>query len=67
MDILSETLYKYQCAWVVAGIYFLFVIVLCVLSATSTSLVMYLHIRAYSVHIVSMAPRVSRYSNNEID
>lgn len=40
----------------VIGMYFFFVIVLCVLSAVTTTLVMHLHFRAESVPLTNMAP-----------
>jgi len=48
-----------------AGIYFFFVIVLCVLSAVTTTFVMQLHIRAESVPVTNMAPWVSCYCTNK--
>ena len=47
---------------VCAGMYVTFVIVLCVLSASSTTLVMYMHIRAESIPVIGMTPWVSRFA-----
>ena len=49
-----------------AGIYFFFVIVLCVLSAITTTFVMHLHNRAESTQVTSMAPWVSCFKTKTL-
>jgi len=64
MCFIGDILETFTC--LCTGIYFFFVIVLCVMSAVTTALVMQLHIRAESVPVTRMTPWVSDFARNTV-